>query len=102
MTAIAGDSAPVEVHLPDGGHIVVGFSDATARAVGCDLVVELLLRSSGSEREIQRAIVDRARAVGLTCNAIPGQRPTVIVISPASPRSSRDLDRERRSGDRAS
>ena len=80
MTFVAGEGAPVEVHLSDGGHVIVAFADAFARTTACDPIVDVLVRTTGSERDVERAVVDEVEAVGLRCTCSPSHRPTVIVV----------------------
>ena len=72
-----GDHGPIEVHLPDGGHVIVSFADAAVADSGG--VVDTLL-TGDTERDVERAIVDDLKGSDLTCTVSPGHHPTVIVI----------------------
>jgi hypothetical protein len=71
---------PIEIHLADGGRIVVAFADVRARVRASDQLIETILRADGSEHEVERAIEDDLRALGLRCRCSTGRSPTVIVI----------------------
>jgi hypothetical protein len=71
---------PIEVHLPDGGRIVVAFADARSRLRASDQLIETILRADGSELDMEQAIEDDVRALGLPCRCSTGRHPTVIVI----------------------
>jgi hypothetical protein len=73
-------SAPIEVHLPDGGHLIVSFADAIAR-VNSGIVIESLLNASGSEQDVERTIAREVASVGLRCSVSAGRHPTIVSIA---------------------
>jgi hypothetical protein len=77
MSGRSGDDGPIELHLPDGGHVIVSFADPLARADG-DGMVETLL-SGDTERDVERAIVGDLEGSELSCS-VSRDHPTVIVI----------------------
>ena len=71
---------PIELHLPDGGHVIVAFEDAATRlGEDGDEFVDTLLHADGSERDVERAIRTQAEGLGLGCYST-SQHPTRIVI----------------------
>ena len=76
----SGDEGPIELQLPDGGHVVMSFEDDRARQgdEGVELV-GALVRADGSERDIERAIRERAEGLGLRCET-SSEHPTAILI----------------------
>ncbi|HEY7970674.1 MAG TPA: hypothetical protein VID95_11820 [Candidatus Limnocylindrales bacterium] len=78
MTGRTGDHGPIELHLPDGGHVIVSFADPIAVADSSGVVDTLL--SGDTERDVERAIVDDLKGSNLTCTVSDGHHPTVIVI----------------------
>ncbi len=79
MTGSAG-TGPIEVHLPDGGHLIVSFADAMAR-VNSGIVIASLLSATGSEQDVERAIARDVAEVGLRCQASAGRHPTIVSIA---------------------
>jgi hypothetical protein len=81
MTATRWDDAPIEIHLEDGGHVILTIEDPAAR-VGedADRLIGTLLRVDGSEHDVERAIASEADELGLRCVAAPGEHPTVLVL----------------------
>ena len=75
------DSGPIEVHLPDGGHLTLAFdgTDADLGSDGDDLI-PTLLRTDGSERDVEQAIRAQASEMGLDCATSTGRHSTSIVI----------------------
>jgi hypothetical protein len=71
---------PIEVHLADGGRVVVAFANARSRVQASDQLIDAILHAEGSEHDIERAIEDGIRALGLRCRCSTGRSPTVIVI----------------------
>lgn len=80
MIGTPGESAPIEVRLADGGHVIVAFADPPTRSVAGDAVAELVVRISGSEQELEDAIRSGAEALGLTCTCSASRHPTVIMV----------------------
>jgi len=75
------DPGPLEVHLPNGGHVIVAFSDLDVR-VGADAdeLLEALLEADGSEADVARAIADAVECRGLSCTTSTDRHPTVVVV----------------------
>ena len=71
---------PIEIHLADGGRVVVAFANARSRVQASDQLIEAILGADGSEHDIERAIEDGVVAIGLRCRCSTGRSPTVIVI----------------------
>jgi hypothetical protein len=71
---------PMEILLADGGRVVVAFADAGSRLLASDQLIETILHADGSEHDVERAIQDDVRALGLPCRCSTGRSPTVIVI----------------------
>lgn len=81
MTAAAGATdEPIEVHLADGGCVIVTFADSGTRLLASDQLIDTILRIDGSENDVERAIEDDIRALGLSCTCSTVRRPTTIVI----------------------
>jgi len=70
-----GDNGPVEVHLPDGGRVIVSGS--------VDAVLDALVHASGTEADVEDAVRSEAEENGLSCTA-SGARPTVLVVGDPS------------------
>ena len=75
------DPGPLELHLPDGGHVIVAFANLDVR-VGADgdELLETLLQVDGSEAEVARAISEAVECRGLTCTTSTDRHPTVVVV----------------------
>ena len=71
---------PIEIHLADGGRVVVAFANARSRVQASDQLIEAILRAEGSEHDVERAIEDGILAIGMPCRCSTGRSPTVIVI----------------------
>ena len=81
MTATAGDAAPIEIHLPDGGHLILSIEDRLTRLTADgDPLIETVLRAGGSEQELEREIQATAAQLGLRCQASTTRHPTVLII----------------------
>jgi hypothetical protein len=76
----APETEPIEVHLSDGGRVIVAFADASARLRASDQLVETLLRVDGSEHDLEEAITRDVGGLGLGCTTSTGRKPTTIVI----------------------
>jgi hypothetical protein len=82
MTERSGDDGPIELHLPDGGHVIMTIDDATIRcSADCDELIGVLVRADGSEHDVERAVIAEAHALGLRCTSSTSQHPTVLVIA---------------------
>ncbi len=72
---------PIEVHLADGGHVIVSITDAPTRlGSDADDLVAVLVQTDGSERDVERAIRAEATELGLDCASSATDHPTIIVI----------------------
>jgi hypothetical protein len=71
---------PIEIHLADGGRVVVAFASARSRVQASDQLIEAILGAEGSEHDVERAIEDGILAIGMPCRCSTGRSPTVIVI----------------------
>jgi hypothetical protein len=71
---------PIELHLPDGGHVIVTFAEASLRSDAATVVVDTLVTADGTEAEIGRAISELAEDLGLSATESPDRHPTVIVV----------------------
>ena len=81
MTGGPGVDHPIELHLPDGGHVVLMIEDVPTRlSSDCDRLIETLLRVDGAEHDVERAIRADADAMGLRCATSGGHHPTVISL----------------------
>jgi len=75
------DDGPIDVHLSNGGHVIVAFGDADARSAATgDGMLAVLLDVDGSEDELKHAIVEEAEACGLRASTSDGRHPTTVVI----------------------
>ena len=82
MIGRPGDDGPIEVHLPDGGHVIVAIEDRTIRSgAACDELIHALVWTDGSEQDIERAIVAEAQALGLRCTTSSGHHSTIVTIA---------------------
>jgi hypothetical protein len=79
--------SPIQLHLPDGGQVIVAFEDRPTREGddGAELVATLLI-AEGSEGAIAATLRDEAEHLGLDC-ATDGAHPTVIRIGATPTRS---------------
>ena len=78
---LIGEAAPLEVELPDGGRLVIGFADAESQALFSAQIVAAVFRHEGSERDVEAAIEAAALELGLRVAASPSRKPTVLLIS---------------------
>jgi hypothetical protein len=79
------ERSPIELHLADGGHVIVAFADPAARdgEIG-DAFVAAILEVDGGERDVERAICHEAADLGLHCAVSASRHPTVLVIADAA------------------
>ena len=80
MTATGGGHAPIEVHLPDGGHLILSIEDRLTRLSGGDQLIHALLRAGRSEQDLEQEIHAAADELGLRCVCSTTRHPTVIVL----------------------
>jgi hypothetical protein len=83
---------PIDVHLADGGHVIVDFDDSVViEGPARDAIVAALIRAEGSEHDLEQAIVAEARVCGLVASVSTAHHPTTVVIEmgepPANPRT---------------
>jgi len=77
----APDPDAIDVHLADGGHVIVSFADPAASAdPACDQIVAALIQADGTEHDLEAAIVERAAAGGLSARVSVTHHPTTVVI----------------------
>ena len=82
MTDQPGYDGPIEVHLPDGGHVIVAIEDRTIRrSAVCDELIHTLVWTDGTEQDVERAVVAEARAFGLRCTTSSGHHSTIVAIA---------------------
>jgi hypothetical protein len=78
-------TGPLDVHLADGGHVIIAFGDEPARiAATNDGVFEAVIHADGSEGDLERAIVAEATADGLAVHVSGSHHPTTLVIESRS------------------
>jgi hypothetical protein len=74
---------PIELHLPDGGQVIVTISDRITR--DGDRATELvaaMVSADGSELGVAATIQEEAEDLGLDCTT-NGRHPTSITIGPS-------------------
>ena len=99
MIGRPGDDGPIEVHLPDGGHVIVAIEDRTIRrSAVCDELIRTLVWTDGSEHDVERAIVAEAQALGLRCTTSSGHHSTIVAIAGAGASSAVELHRVQNPG----
>ena len=77
----APDPDAIDVHLADGGHVIVSFADeGTSTDPACDGIVGALIEADGTEQELGKAIVQRALEGGLDARISATSHPTVVRI----------------------
>jgi hypothetical protein len=69
---MAGEQGPVEVHLPDGGRVIVTGS--------IEAVLHAVVHATGTEADVEDAIRQEAEEQGLSCTASNGG-PRVLVVT---------------------
>ena len=85
------DRSAIDVHLADGGHVIIAFADPRTEAdPGCDGIVSELIHADGSEHDLERAVVDRATAAGLSATVSTGRHPTIVMIDRSTGRADGD------------
>jgi hypothetical protein len=79
---------PIDVHLADGGHVIVDFEDPLAiDGPAGDAILAALIGADGSEHDLEQAIVEEARYGGLIASVSTARHPTTVVIESAEPPS---------------
>jgi len=75
------EDEPIEVDLPDGGVVIVSFADVEARiGAGGIGIAAALVTVSGSEGELERAVLDEADRYGLRCSVSTTRHPTTVLV----------------------
>jgi hypothetical protein len=81
VSGLPGDDHAIELHLPDGGHVILTIEDSTTRlGDAADQLIGTLLKADGGEHEIERALVATAGTLGLVCSVSTHHHPTVLSI----------------------
>ena len=75
------DDGQLELFLPDGGHVVVGFADFDVLVASEDLVLEAIVDSGDSEAALERALADSLEPLGLGCERRHSQSGVWLVIA---------------------
>jgi hypothetical protein len=77
------DREPIDVRLPDGGHVIVAIDQSADEEIDeADGIIDALVHASGSEADLERALVDEAAHYGLTASTSGrGGQTTVIIRS---------------------
>ena len=70
----------VDVHLEDGGSVVVSFQDAEVVGDAGDAVVDVLVHASGGERDVELAVTETVERLGLRVHSHPSRRPTILDV----------------------
>jgi hypothetical protein len=90
------DDDAIDVHLADGGHVIVTFADGQSAAEAAeDGILSALIHAQGTEHDLEQAIVVEAVAAGFTASVSATHHPTTVVIEsvvavhPASPPTDR-------------
>ena len=82
MTPQQADEGLVELMLPDGGQVLVGFGDEVSSNPDVEAsVVRMMLSATGSEDDVRAVLTDYAEASGLTAVVSTNQGTMLVVIS---------------------
>jgi hypothetical protein len=80
------DDDAIDVHLADGGHVIVAFADGPSAADGAgDGILSALIHAQGTEHDLEQAIVVEATAAGFRASVSATHHPTTVVIESAAP-----------------
>ena len=81
MTVESRSTDRVEVHLENGGHVVVTFAESMAGHddPGAELV-NTLVRAGPTEADLTRAIVDEAGRSGMDCRVSSAGGATLVEV----------------------
>ena len=89
----APDATAIDVHLADGGHVIVSFADPRAGVdPAFDEIIAALIEADGSEHDLERAVVERAAAGGLTARVSATHHPTTVLIETIAETGHADAD----------
>lgn len=81
MTPEQADDGVVELDLPDGGRVLVCFSDELASNSEIEAnVVLMMLAATGNENDVREALSDYAQASGLTATVSADRGALTVVI----------------------
>jgi hypothetical protein len=84
MTPEQAEGAFVELSLPDGGRVVVGFGDELASNSDVEAaVVLMMLAATGNEADVRTALADYAEASGLSAEVFVDRGALTVMISSA-------------------
>jgi hypothetical protein len=75
------DDGQLELFLPDGGHVVVGFADSEVLVASEDAVLEAIVQAGDSEAALERALTDCVEPLGLGCERRHSQHGVWLVIA---------------------
>jgi hypothetical protein len=85
MTPQEANAGLVELVLPDGGHVLVGFGDGVAGNPEVEAsVVQTMLDAGGAEGDVWSALSSYAHGSGLTARYYLGRRSVVVEIDAAA------------------
>lgn len=81
MTPQQARDGLVELVLPDGGHVLVGFGkEASINPAVKASVVQIMLDATGDAQEVRAAVADYAQASGFTAHLRMDGRALVVMI----------------------
>lgn len=81
LTPEQADDGLVELDLPDGGRVLVCFSDEVATNSEIEAsVVLMMLAATGNEDDVRAALADYAEASGLTATVTADAGAVTVVI----------------------
>jgi hypothetical protein len=81
VSGLPGDPNAIELHLPDGGHVILSIEDAVTRlGSDGDQLIDALIHTEGAERDVERAVTGTADRLDLRCVSSTSHHPTVIAI----------------------
>jgi hypothetical protein len=81
VNGLSGDPNAIELHLPDGGHVILSIEDPVTRlGADGDQLIDVLIHTEGAECDVERALTGTAERLDLRCVSSTSQHPTVIAI----------------------
>jgi hypothetical protein len=82
MTPQQADDGLVELMLPDGGHVLVGFSEEASINPAVEAsVVQVLLDATGNEDEVRDALAQYAEASGFAAKLSRKDGSIILMIA---------------------
>lgn len=82
MTPQQAEAGLVELVLPDGGHVLVGFGEEALINPALEAsVVQLMLDATGNEDEVVAAVADYAEASGFRADLTVDQGSLLVRIT---------------------